>query len=262
MSSPTFQRYVALGDSISEGIGDSWPDGTPRGWCDRLAAALDAARPGLRYANLAVRGQTSDQVLATQVADALALKPDLISVSAGMNDLMRPGFSLGHTRATLDALLQQLRTDGATVVILSLPDMTDLLPIGAKIKPRVDALNAAIAESAAAHGAIATPPPPRPLFTDPRLWASDRLHLSGAGYDRVARAVLGELGVPAEPWDAPLPDLPPTPGALTRAAQSATWWVAAAGPWIGRRLTGRSSADGRVGKRLQLIPVSEGNTPA
>ena len=37
-------RYVAIGDSFTEGVGDEYPDGTPRGWADRLAEKLAEAR--------------------------------------------------------------------------------------------------------------------------------------------------------------------------------------------------------------------------
>lgn len=260
MARARFERYVAIGDSISEGIGDESLDGTLRGWCDRLAEHLDAAEPGLRYANLAVRGQTAHQVYDTQLAPALALRPDLVTVSAGMNDMMRRGFSVESTQAALDDIVRQLTEAEATVVVLSLPDMTGLLPIGARIKPVVDSLNSAIVQIVEKYGALAPPPPPRPLFADSRLWAADRLHLSGLGYERVANAVLNELGYPSAAWDAPLEEKTPDPGTVSRVAQSAVWWVRAAGPWLARRLTGRSTGDGRVGKRLELIPISNEST--
>ena len=35
-----YRRFVALGDSTTEGLMDLYPDGTFRGWADRLAARL------------------------------------------------------------------------------------------------------------------------------------------------------------------------------------------------------------------------------
>ncbi|CAM4052588.1 SGNH/GDSL hydrolase family protein [Janibacter anophelis] len=84
-------RYVAIGDSLTEGIGDDpWPDGTPRGWADRLAEMLAAHHGDVEYANLAVRGLRAQQVLESQVAPALAMEPDVVTLTAGMNDLLRP----------------------------------------------------------------------------------------------------------------------------------------------------------------------------
>ena len=49
-----FLRYVAIGDSTTEGLEDPYPDGSGyRGWADRLAERMAQASPGLLYANLA-----------------------------------------------------------------------------------------------------------------------------------------------------------------------------------------------------------------
>ena len=65
---PEIGAFVALGDSFTEGLGDPHPDGTGyRGWADRFAERLAASRPGLRYANLAVRGKVVADVAADQI---------------------------------------------------------------------------------------------------------------------------------------------------------------------------------------------------
>jgi lysophospholipase L1-like esterase len=91
----TWQRYIALGDSFTEGLSDPDPAGPDafRGWADRLAEHLAAAAPagGIEYANLAIRGRLLPQVLAEQVPVALAAGPDLVSLVAGGNDLLRRG---------------------------------------------------------------------------------------------------------------------------------------------------------------------------
>ena len=80
-------RLVALGDSTVEGLMDEGPGGTYVGWADRYAERLATREPGLLYANLAVRGQTSREVRATQLDRALALRPDVALLAAGVNDL-------------------------------------------------------------------------------------------------------------------------------------------------------------------------------
>jgi lysophospholipase L1-like esterase len=57
-------RYVALGDSFTEGIGDPEPEsvGGNRGWADRLAEVLSDGQPDFSYANLAVRGKILSQI--------------------------------------------------------------------------------------------------------------------------------------------------------------------------------------------------------
>lgn len=94
-------RYVAIGDSLSEGIGDEpWPNGTPRGWTDRLAELLAGHLGGVEYANLAVRGLRAHEVLATQVEPALAMAPDVVTLTAGMNDLLRDTATAQSSRAS------------------------------------------------------------------------------------------------------------------------------------------------------------------
>ena len=75
-----FHRYVALGDSFTEGVGDndaSLPNGV-RGWADRVAEVL--AGDDFTYANLAIRGRQLLPILADQIEPALEMKPDLVSI--------------------------------------------------------------------------------------------------------------------------------------------------------------------------------------
>ena len=81
--------FVALGDSFTEGLNDYGPDGALIGWADRLADVLSARAAGFLYANLAVRGKLLRDVLDEQVAPAIAMSPDLVSVAAGGNDILR-----------------------------------------------------------------------------------------------------------------------------------------------------------------------------
>lgn len=85
--------YVAVGDSFTEGVGDPGPDGAFVGWADRLAVLLADRRPegDFGYTNLAVRGKLLDQIMEDQLPRALRLAPDLVSFSAGGNDILRPG---------------------------------------------------------------------------------------------------------------------------------------------------------------------------
>jgi len=77
--------YVALGDSVSVGMGDPAPEGGWRGWPALLASGLHD--PDLH--NLAVLGGQSAEVERSQLPAALALKPDVASVVCGLNDTLR-----------------------------------------------------------------------------------------------------------------------------------------------------------------------------
>jgi lysophospholipase L1-like esterase len=83
-----WSRYVAIGDSFTEGIGDPEPrsPGGHRGWADRVAEVLSGQTEDFAYANLAIRGRLLQQILDEQIEPALALHPDLITVSMGGND--------------------------------------------------------------------------------------------------------------------------------------------------------------------------------
>ena len=99
----SWRRYVALGDSFTEGLEDRYPDHAVRGWADRLAQALaDRCGQDVSYANLAIRGRLLAAVLAEQLEPALALEPDLVSLIAGGNDLLRPGAAPDALAADID----------------------------------------------------------------------------------------------------------------------------------------------------------------
>src|SRR3954453_1015607 len=126
---PRYLRYVALGDSQTEGLGDGDDIVGLRGWADRLAEHLAQHSPELRYANLAVRGRLAGQVHAEQLAPALALHPDLATVVAGVNDLMRPRFDADEGAGHLEAMFAALTAQGAHVATLTFPDMTRIIPL-------------------------------------------------------------------------------------------------------------------------------------
>jgi lysophospholipase L1-like esterase len=118
---PSWRRYVALGDSFTEGLSDPDParPGEYRGWADRLAEHLAAASPDadVEYANLAIRGRLVAQVLDGQLPVALAAQPDLVSLVAGGNDLLRPGGDPDALAARIEEAVVRLRAAGADVLL-------------------------------------------------------------------------------------------------------------------------------------------------
>ena len=116
-----WSRFVAIGDSFTEGVGDPEADspGGLRGWADRFAEVLAEHNSDLAYANLAVRGKLIRQITDEQLEAAIDLRPDLVSVCAGGNDVIR--FTAHHTlRSQLQqtvALAQHVGTDRAGAMI-------------------------------------------------------------------------------------------------------------------------------------------------
>ncbi|MEV4920703.1 SGNH/GDSL hydrolase family protein [Streptomyces tirandamycinicus] len=251
-------RYVALGDSQTEGLGDGDDIAGHRGWADRLAEHLARHNPGLRYANLAVRGRLASQVRAEQLAPALALRPDLVTVVAGVNDLLRPRFDADQVAGHLEAMFAALTAQGARVATLTFPDITRLIPVARPLGSRVNALNDRIRQAARCHGVVVAETGHHPVVTDPRLWSPDRLHAGPLGHQRIAAAVAQVLALPGsdDSWTRPLPaPAPPLPAGWQAAVAELRWTAAYLGPWLGRRLRGRSSGDGCTAKRPHLLAV-------
>jgi lysophospholipase L1-like esterase len=252
-----WRRYIALGDSFTEGLNDPDPErpGEFRGWADRLAEHLAehlaAASPGteLEYANLAIRGRLMRQVIDEQVPIALTAQPDLVSLVAGGNDLMRPNADPDRLAGDLEGAVVRLRDAGADVLMATGVD-TRQTPILRRTRGRIAVFNAHVWSIAARTGSAVLDQWGAQWLLDWRLWDTDRIHLTAEGHRRTALAAAAALGVPVEgdDWRRPLPPLPPRP---FRAAVSeeAAWLRGFVAPWIGRRLRGRSSGDGRVPKR-------------
>ncbi|MER7466152.1 SGNH/GDSL hydrolase family protein [Streptomyces sp. NPDC097981] len=249
-----YLRYVALGDSQTEGVGDGDDTTGLRGLADRLAEQLALHHPGLRYANLAVRGRLAGQVRAEQLAPALALRPDLATVVAGVNDVLRPRFDADEVAGHLEAMFGALTAQGARVATVTFPDLARITPLARPLAPRVSALNDRIRAAAGRHGVVVVETGRHPVVTDPRLWSPDRLHASPLGHERIAASLAHALDLPGsdDSWTHPLP---PARGASPTVLAELRWAVAFLGPWLGRRLRGRSSGDSRTAKRPDLLPV-------
>ncbi|RKS06673.1 lysophospholipase L1-like esterase [Nocardiopsis sp. Huas11] len=248
-------RYVALGDSQTEGVGDGDDDAGLRGWADRLAEHLAADGTRVEYANLAVRGRLAGQVRAEQLAPAVDLRPDLATVVAGVNDLLRPSYDADRVADHLEAMFAELAGAGARVATMTFPDVSRLAPLARPLLPRLVDLNARIRAAAARHGAVVLETHGHPVTTDPRLWCADRLHCGPLGHARIAAAMASALGVPGhDGWTDPLPPLP-RPGRLRTSVTEVRWLGSFLGPWVVRRLRRTSSGDGRAAKRPDPLPV-------
>jgi lysophospholipase L1-like esterase len=250
-----WRRFVAVGDSFTEGMDDAYPDGTYRGWADLVATRLAVeAGPDFGYANLAIRGRLFANVVADQVPAALAMKPDLISFAAGGNDLLRRNFDAQAIVSRFDDLVGELRSDGADVILFRLVNLAARLPGERLVAPRVRLMNEAVEETAEKHGAIMVDLYSDDTYLHPLFWSADRLHLSAAGHRRVAAQVLTTLGVGCdEEWLLVPPHPAPSPWLAARAADL-RWAGQHLAPWIRRRLTGRSSGDTVTAKRPTLTP--------
>jgi lysophospholipase L1-like esterase len=191
------RRYVALGDSFTEGVGDvnrHLPNGV-RGWADRVAEQLAKAEPGWEYANLAVRSKRLRHIIADQLEPALAMKPTLISLYAGGNDILDAGTDIRALLADYEQLVARLAGTGATLLLFTGYDIP-VMPALRVFTRRNHLYNAGVRRIAAKHGATVVDYWAFEGYRDRRMWASDRLHMSKAGHRLLAAKVLEILGVP------------------------------------------------------------------
>lgn len=250
---PAYGSYAAIGDSFTEGMADLAPDGTYRGWADLLAGHLARAHPPLRYANLAIRGKLLAQVVAEQVEPAIALRPDLVSLAAGGNDLIRPTGAADRLAADVEYAVRRLRAAGADVLVVT--GFPPPFPLLRRVHTRVAVYNQHLRAVARRHGAHVVDLWAMPPLRDPRAWSVDRLHLGTDGHRRVALRAAEVLGVPVtEDWRLPLPPAVPPDWATLR-REDLRWTREYLLPWVGRRLRGRSSGDGVPPKRPDLAPL-------
>jgi lysophospholipase L1-like esterase len=250
-----WHRFVVLGDSFTEGLGDPEPHDlrAVRGWADRVAEELSVGQPDFAYANLAVRGLLLREVIDTQLPQAISLHPDLVSIQAGGNDLLHPGADPDKLAGSLERAVTELRALDATVVVFVGPDSGRSTIMG-QFRTKIAIFNENVRSIAERHDAVVADLWAMTELHDPGMWSPDRLHPSPMGHHAVAAMVLDTLNVhhtlvPMKPKDLP--------------AQS--WRQARAGdllwareyfmPWVLEGIKNRSHSDGFVAKRPLPAPV-------
>jgi lysophospholipase L1-like esterase len=251
-----FHRYVALGDSFTEGVGDpdpARPNGL-RGWADRVAEVLAADAPDFGYANLAVRGRKLPAILDEQVEPALALAPDLVSIHGGGNDVLRPRVDLDVLAATYDEGVGRLAASGAHVVMFTIAD-PGANPVFKPLRGRMAIFNEWVREIADRHEATLVDMWRMRGWKVEEVMDEDRLHLNPVGHQAIAIGVLDALAADHALAPLPVPVLP-TLSARERRAANLAWARRHMAPWVHRRLTGRSSGDGVDPKRPALAPIT------
>lgn len=256
-----WSRYVALGDSFTEGVGDPEPrsPGGLRGWADRVAEELSLGYEDFAYANLAVRGLLLRQILDQQIGPALALQPDLITLSAGGNDLIFRRSDPDKLATRMDAGVEVLASTGATVVLFAGPDWGGT-PVLGRTRSRVAIFNENLRTIAARHGAVVADLWALRQLTHPEMWDPDRLHFSPLGHHTIAMMVLDTLNVPhtLQPLK---PKVLPEHSWREARADDLVWAREHLLPWVLQRLKQRMSEDERRAKRPEAGPVFGAGMP-
>jgi lysophospholipase L1-like esterase len=250
-----WRRFVAVGDSFTEGIGDPDPTspGSHRGWADRVAEVLAQQVDDFAYGNLAIRGRLIGQIVAEQVEPALALKPDLVTFSAGGNDVLRPGSDPDAVAQLFEDAVVRLGSDGATVVAFTGID-TNFTPVFRGLRGKIAIYNENIRAIADRHDCIVADQWALKEVQDMRFFDDDRLHYNRLGHHEIARMVLRALNVPndLQPMQ---PDPLPTRTWREARAVDLVWAREFLVPWVVRRVRHQSSGDFVTAKRPDPAPV-------
>jgi len=260
-----WKRYVALGDSLTEGLCDDsrQAPGELRGWADRLSMLLigsggqqfGAPPKRLRYANLAVRSRTVADLLERQVPHAIALRADLVTVLIGANDVALSGRHPERIAERIQEGVARLRATGADVLIVT--PFVAPWPLLRILNRRTIRLAAELHRVAAETGSMLLDFTRDPDRVDERMWAADRVHLSSYGHRMLSYRAAAALGVPAAgelgALDALMHDDAPE-ARISRISTPAWLWTHVR-PWAGRRLRGRTAGDGRAPKHTVLVEV-------
>jgi lysophospholipase L1-like esterase len=242
------QRYVALGDSFTEGVGDPDP-GSPngvRGWADRVAQQLILADGSWGYANLAIRGKRMRQILEEQIDAAVVLQPTLVTIYAGANDILRPRVDIDALMEHYDAGIARLAATGAAVVVFTGFDSSGSA-VFATTRGRTAVYNELLREIAEHRGADIVDYWRMREFRNWSYWDTDRMHMATAGHLLMARKVLDTLKA-SHSIDFPELDARPALTRLDQLRADAQWARDYLSPWVGRRLRGVSSGDDLTAK--------------
>ncbi|MFC5905898.1 SGNH/GDSL hydrolase family protein [Streptacidiphilus monticola] len=227
-------RFTALGDSLTEGLGDRGPDGTWRGWAALLAEAL-----GADFRNLAVSGARTGDVLLTQLPEARRHRPDLAAVVVGGNDTLRAGFDIRIVARQLDTTFGSLALDGSAVLTACLPDPGTALglprALARPLARRMRSVNSVVHALSRRYDAVHVHLADAGWTADPEMWSADRLHPGERGHRALALAFHTELAARGFPVGL-APAAEPDGRAPGRAAKA--WWLATRGTqWVAARCT-------------------------
>lgn len=253
-----YRRYVALGDSFTEGVGDAdarRPNGV-RGWADRVAEVMAERTPEFTYANLAVRGRGIDRIVKEQVEPAIALEPDVVTIYGGSVDLMWPHVDIDALLATYESAIGQLVDSGAKVLVFTAYGAR-ATTVGRLLRGRFAVYNEAVREIAQRRGATLVDFWRMTEYDDAGYWDGHGF-LGAPGHQLMAIKVLDTLGVRHHlPTPKPLVVIEePGPNGLAGPIREVRRLAARALPWAVRRMLRGPAGDGLSARYPQMTRLS------
>jgi lysophospholipase L1-like esterase len=268
--------FVALGDSITLGVGDPIrlepPPGRRkgkrawRGWAALLAETLPD--PALHI--VAGNGALMADLERDQLPAALQLRPDVASVVIGINDTLRPNFDPDRLAESSAHVIGALRAAGADVLTMRLPDPGRMLHLpdvlARPLARRARLLNDVLDQMVERFGTLHFDAAGDACVYDPAMWAVDRLHPSERGHRYIARrfhALLGEAGhvLKPPPGAEPMNEPPSKAEQFAWMATKGTAWVVRRSTDLVPSLLAMAFAEWRAGPPVEIIPpVEEGES--
>lgn len=223
-------RVVALGDSLTYGVGDDLVPGAGAGWAAHVAHALGASS----FVNLAANGTRARHLAAAQVPRALMARPDVVLLTVGGNDVLRGDFDANEVRECVAAALSRLARPGRTIVVVTIDRVRLFGAFGKRVDAvmatRVGLVNAAIRAAAAGTDAVVVDGAAAVALAGAAAWHIDGVHPSARGHRAIAQATLSAIAATYPPVQA----IPPC-GRPASVARS-TWWLVRQGlPWVAKR---------------------------
>jgi lysophospholipase L1-like esterase len=186
---PHTLRVVMLGDSRAQ----NWPTPT---------------LPGVQFINRGIGAQTTAQVLGRFETDVAPLRPDVVVLQVGINDLKVIGVAPNDAQAIRDACLRNIRAIvsaakrlGAKVILTTIIPSTGQAPLARRlywsgaIDTAVTEINAEL-RNIHSDDVMILDAATLLADTEGRLrpgYATDLLHLNGAGYDALNEALVAQI---------------------------------------------------------------------
>ncbi|HGH7181704.1 SGNH/GDSL hydrolase family protein [Bacillus cereus] len=191
-----WKRFVAIGDSFTEGIGDEVEGIALKSWVDHF---VQLCVNDIEYVNFAKRGLVTKEIRLQQLEKALTFKPDLVSLIAGANDVLKGRWNHQAYKNEMEFMIDKLSKTDADIIIANLPDFTVRLPFSSEKKQVIqeqlleanDVIRSLSREYKLHHIDFWN----HQLVNDNTLWSTDLIHPNSKGYVKVAELIFNSLPV-------------------------------------------------------------------
>ncbi|WP_339208425.1 SGNH/GDSL hydrolase family protein [Paenibacillus sp. FSL K6-3182] len=185
-----WKHFVAIGDSFTEGIGDEVEETPLKSWVHHFA---ELHEPALKYTNLAKRGLITKEIRLKQLEEALALEPDLVSLIAGANDILKGRWNFNEYKSEMELMVDALSKSGAAVIIGNLPDFTARLPLPDEkkrvIKEQLLQANEVVRSLSSEYKLMLIDFWNHPMAEDNTFWSKDLIHPNSIGYKKIGEII-------------------------------------------------------------------------